>query len=178
MEKRGLAWCNEPPFGRKGNVGCSFLRGILHKSHDHLGWVRWPAGDWGGLLWNGPTIWTTTKRGWHRLASLSFHSLRPSCMEPRLSVDVSQSKWHRYPSSLQPPGSDRYCSNCSWQPFNFKLFQPKDEPMALHGHPWSSMVCFLVRDPASGSSSMDSLGNRFQVAWTASSETNLEGYVW
>ena len=50
--------------------------------------------------------------------------------------------------------------------------------MVLHGHPWSSMVCFLVRDPASGSSSMDSLGNRFQEAWTASSETNLEGYVY
>lgn len=47
-----------------------------------------------------------------------------------------------------------------------------------HGAPWSSMVCFLVRDPASGSSSTDSLGNRFQEAWTASSETNLEGYVW
>ena len=42
--------------------------------------------------------------------------------------------------------------------------------------PWSSMVHGLFSCKgsfASGSSSMDSLGKRFQEAWTASSETNL-----
>ena len=140
MEKRGLAWCNESPFGRKGNVGCSFLRGILHKSHDHLGWVRWPVG-WGvvcdvcvhiherfmcscvetkdcqdmsrlrpAACRRKALKWTNSLNdNEKRLAVFGIPQIlvtQPSCREPRLSVDVSQSKWHRYPLSLQPPCSD------------------------------------------------------------------------
>ena len=95
-----------------------------------------------------------------RLAAFGIPQIlvtQPSCREPRLSVDVSQSKWHRYPLSLQPPCSggkelksltptkdkqNRYCEKTVHgnmaQPFNFKLLKNrkmKDEPMVLHG-PW------------------------------------------